>query len=65
MPHGYYYFMEEKLMTREEVMEYLRISRSSLYWLMKKKAFPYIRLERKLLFKKSDVDAFLEKHLVK
>jgi len=52
-------------MTREEVMEYLRISRTSLYWLMKKKAFPYIRLERKLLFKKSDIDAYLEKHLVK
>jgi len=52
-------------MTRQEIMEYLRISRSSLYWLMKKKSFPYIRLGRKLLFKKTDIDAFLEKHIVK
>jgi excisionase family DNA binding protein len=56
---------KEGLMTRKELMEYLKISRGTLYKLMKKRAFPYIKLERKILFKKSEIDAFLEKHVVK
>lgn len=47
-------------MTRKEVMEYLRIKRGTLSKLMKQRAFPYIKLERKVLFKKKDIDAFLE-----
>ena len=61
----YHYCVEkEGFLTREEVMEYLRISRTSLYMLMKSGAFPYYRLERKILFKKSDIDAFMEAHKV-
>jgi excisionase family DNA binding protein len=56
---------EEKLLTREEVMDYLRISKASLYRLMKQKAFPYIKFERKVLFRKKDIDEFLESRLVK
>ena len=53
------------LMTKKEVMEYLRISHDTLHRLMKQRAFPYIKLDRKVLFRKSDIDCFLESKLVK
>ncbi len=52
------------LMTKQEVMAYLRISHQTLFRMMKSGAFPYFKLERKVLFRKSDVDAYLEAHLV-
>ena len=48
------------LMTREEVMQYLRIGRGTLLKLMRKGEIPFARLERKLLFRKSDIDGFIE-----
>jgi excisionase family DNA binding protein len=56
---------EKELFTRQEIMEYLSISSATLHRLMKRNAFPYIKLEKKVLFKKRDVDAYLEAHLVK
>lgn len=53
------------LMTKKEVMEYLRISHDTLHRLMKQRAFPYIKLERKVLFKKSDIEKFLESKKVR
>lgn len=41
-------------------MEYLRISHGTLDKIIKKREIPYIKLERKVLFKKSDIDAWLE-----
>jgi len=32
---------------------------------MRQKAFPYIKLERKVLFKKADIDRWLESKMVK
>jgi excisionase family DNA binding protein len=61
----YHYGVEEEgFLTRDQVMKYLHISRTSLYMLMKRGAFPYYRLERKILFRKSDIDAFMEAHKV-
>ena len=54
-----------ELLTRAEVMEYLRISRGTLDRLIKNRALPFIKLEQKVLFRKKDIDAFLEKRLVK
>lgn len=51
---------EDDLMTRKQVMEYLKISHQTLHKLMKQKAFPYMKLERKVLFRKSEIDAWLE-----
>lgn len=45
-------------------MEYLQISKGTLYKLMRRKAFPYIKLERKVLFRKKDIDKFLESKIV-
>ena len=56
---------KEILMTRQEIMSYLRIKQGTLLKLMKQRAFPYIKLEKRVLFRKSDIDAYLEKHLVK
>jgi excisionase family DNA binding protein len=56
---------KEDLMTRRDVMEYLRISHQTLHKLMKQRAFPFIKLEKKVLFRKQDIDAFLESKTVR
>jgi excisionase family DNA binding protein len=55
----------ESLMTKADVMQYLRISHDTLHRLMRSGAFPYMKLERKVLFRKDDIDRFLESKLVK
>lgn len=57
---------DDVLMTRREVMEYLKISHNLMYSLMRDRAFPFFRLKgRKVLFKKSDIDKWLESKRVK
>jgi len=56
---------ESAFITRKEVMAYLRISSATLQRLMKRHAFPYIKLEKKILFRKEDIDKYLEAHMVK
>ena len=56
---------QDRLMTRKDVMDYLRISHGTLDKIMKNRSIPYIKLERKVLFKKSDIDAWLESKQVK
>jgi len=57
---------DDVLMTRLEVMEYLKISHNLMYSLMRDRAFPFFRLKgRKVLFKKSDIDKWLESKRVK
>jgi excisionase family DNA binding protein len=56
---------EDTLLTRKEAMEYLRISHGTLHKLMIQHALPYIKLERKVLFRKSEIDKFLESRSVK
>jgi len=56
---------QEQLLTRKNVMGYLRISHGTLAKLMKRKEIPYMKLDRKVLFKKADVDAWLETKQVK
>ena len=55
----------EGYMSRKDVMAYLQISRMTLYRLMQQHAFPFIKLERKVLFRKSDIDRFMTSKLVK
>ena len=47
--------MSGEYMTKAECQEYLRISKSSLEKLVKQ-GLPRIKLERKVLFRKADVD---------
>lgn len=56
---------QEHLLTRRDVMEYLRVSPGTLDKLVKKHELPCIKLERKVLFRKSAIDAWLESKRVK
>ena len=51
---------ESNLLTKEETLEYLRISKTTLEYLIKKEGLPFIKWRRKLLFRKSDLDKFLD-----
>jgi excisionase family DNA binding protein len=52
--------MERELLTRAELMEYLRISRGTLDKLMRRHEIPFIKLGKKVLFRKREIDAWLE-----
>lgn len=56
---------EDELLTKGELRNLLKISRGTLDLMMSRKEFPYIKLKRKVLFRKKDVDEFLESKLVK
>ncbi len=55
----------DDLMTKAEVLDYLKISLPTLNRLLKRTAFPYFKLDRRVLFRKRDIDAYLEAHMVK
>ena len=52
--------MEKDLMTKAEVMAFLRISKRTLDQLMKAREIPFFKLKRKVLFKRDDLDRWLE-----
>ena len=52
--------MSGEYMTKVECQEYLRISKSSLEKLVKE-GLPRIKLDRKVIFRKVDVDRWLER----
>jgi excisionase family DNA binding protein len=52
--------MEKELMTKAEVMAFLRISKRTLDQLMKAREIPFFKLKRKVLFKRDDLDRWLE-----
>lgn len=54
-----------ELLTKKEVAELLRSSIATVDRLMRSKKVKYLKLEKKVLFRKKDIDAFLEKRLVK
>jgi len=60
---------EDILLTRKEVMKLLRISHDTLHRLMKEGLLVYIKLEKsrrgKVLFRRSDIDAFLESKTIR
>jgi len=64
----YHYVMEKDdlvFMTRDQVMQYLKISKGTLYKLMKRHDFPYFKLEKKVLFRRSDIDTWIQAKEVK
>ena len=54
-----------ELISKDDLIKYLKVSRPTLDRLMKQKAFPFIKLERRVLFRKADIDRFLESKTVK
>ena len=53
------------LMTKAEIQTYLRISRGTLDKLMKTRSLPFIKLDKKVLFRRADVDRWLESKTVR
>lgn len=53
--------MSEEILTTEEVYKYLKIPRSSLYKLAEDKEIPAFKVGRHWRFKKSKIDAWVEK----
>lgn len=54
-----------EFLTKDDLIRILKISRPTINRLMKQKAFPFIKLERRVLFRKADIDRFLESKTVK
>lgn len=53
--------MEDKLFTLDEVVEYLNISKSTLYKLSQRKELPSVKIGKQLRFRKSSLDIWLAK----
>lgn len=53
------------VMTKAEAAEYTRLSRATIDRLMKERALPFVKVGKKVLFLKRDLDAFLQKRRVK
>jgi excisionase family DNA binding protein len=54
---------EKEFLTKRDILEYLPISRSTLERTIMKEV-PHIRIGKKILFRKSDIDAYLKKKTV-
>ncbi len=57
--------MDKEILTKKELMEYVRISRGTADKLMKSRELPYMKIGKKVLFKRADVDRWLESKRVK
>jgi hypothetical protein len=54
---------ETQYMTAEEVKKYLRVGTNTLQK-FRRLGLRHIKIDRKLFFRRADVDAFMESHLV-
>jgi len=57
--------MEIELLTVAQILELLHISRATLYRHLKAGALPHVKLGRRVLFRKADVEKFINSNLVK
>lgn len=55
--------MSTEYMTKKEAAEYMRIGSATLERLMRQ-GLPYIKLQRRVLFRRPDVDKWLESRIV-
>jgi len=56
--------MERELMTVREVLQYLKIGRTTLWKLRIQGRLPEVRIGCRLLFRRSDVEQFVKKCVV-
>ena len=54
-----------ELLTKDDLIRILKVSRPTINRWMKNRAFPFIKLERRVLFRKADIDRYLESKTVK
>jgi len=50
----------EKILTVPEVAQYLKISKSKMYDIVKREKIPFIKIGRNVRIKESDLDEWLE-----
>lgn len=55
----------EELLTREEVIRLLKVSKATLYRLTRDGELPAIKGKRFIRYRRSDIIAFLEKHTMR
>ena len=53
--------MEKKFLTIDELSQYLGIKKSNLYAKVERREIPFYKWGRLIMFKKEEVDAFMEK----
>lgn len=53
--------MEKKFLTIDELSHYLGIKKSNLYSKVERKEIPFYRFGRLIMFKKEEIDSFMEK----
>lgn len=51
-----------ELLTDKEAAEFLRVSHQTMWRLRKSGKLPHVRLATKLLYRKSDLEAFIEQN---
>ena len=56
---------KDRLLTKDEAAKYLRISVTTLGRMIRQREIPHIKLGRRVLFKMSDIDKYLESKKVK
>lgn len=56
---------ENELITRKELIEYLRISMGTLQAMMKNREIPYYRLKKRIIFRKSEINEWLNEKKIK
>ena len=52
----------DRILTIPEVALYLKISKSKIYYLVKRKEIPHVRIGRNVRIKEGDLVKWLEKH---
>ena len=53
--------MEKEFMNIDELSQYLGIKKSNLYAKVERREIPFFRVGRLILFKKDEIDTFMEK----
>lgn len=56
--------MNKKLLNLDDVALYLNCSKSTMYRYVREGRISYIRRGRRLLFRETDIEAFLDKHQI-
>lgn len=56
--------MNKKLLNLEDVATYLNCSKSTMYRYVKERRISYIRRGRRLLFRETDIEVFLDNHRI-
>ena len=54
---------EDSLMTAEDVCKYLQISTRTCQNMRNSRMVPYVKVGKKILFRRSDINEFVNKHL--